>query len=242
MTIDRNNFTKPFTVDNPPCWNCPTCNGTLKLERPIDVISLKEYEVFDHEIIYGHGVFYGVIKCANAGCQKKVVISGDMIGGEGYEYDEAQEMAVDGAYVEYLIPTYFNPPLNLFEINKDVPPKIKTEIIKAFKLYWLDLDACANKIRRVVESIMNEKEGCKKEHLGQRIIRFRKNNPGYAGDLANLLDAKREIGNRGSHSGNILTQENLLDGFDMLRFVVNELYSKEKDEITEIGKKYIKPK
>ena len=243
----QNKFTNSFTVDKLPKWKCPTCK-----EVPLTCEKIKSYESPSslscrHEknlqSFEKWGIFAGLLKCTN--CLEQIVVSGNMQGNfqrrkyVDEDLFEEREIIVD---VEELVPTHFNPPIHIFDINKGVPKEIKDEIINAFKLYWLDQNACANKIRIAVEKIMDNKKvrktfltnsrKRKRFSAHERIELFKKTNP----KVANLLEAIKWIGNAGSHNERYLTKEDVLFGFDMLKLATEKLYDKGESEIIKKSK------
>ena len=73
------------------------------------------------------------------------------------EYDEQYE-GFNYIAVEVLQPKIFLPSLNIFQIHADVPKEISKAIKESYKLFWLDSSSCGNKIRTVVELIMDEQK------------------------------------------------------------------------------------
>jgi hypothetical protein len=246
MAITRSIFKNPFNRDWIPDWICPSCKkGIIKvedknlkvIESPISIIE-HEKEYWEPAFIYG--VFVGIFKCNNNSCGEIVTISGDLKMDEEYIYDEESGYG-DLQPVQSLIPKYFNPPLHLFDIHKDVPEIIKEAIKNTFSLYWLDSSSCANKIRIVVELIMDEqniskyitvKRKRKGITLHKRIELFNLINP----EQAENLMAIKWIGNPGSHSSDILTLDDLLDGYEILEHVTTKLYEKDSANIKKLVK------
>jgi len=156
MAIDRISFKNEFNIESLPDWICPACNkGVLKYERK----NIKTYESAESLSAHGHpawepewinGVFLGLLKCSNPTCSENVIVSGYFRSEEGHEYDEMNDR-YNLVFNKFVIPSCFRPPLKIFQINENIPEKIKNEIIKAFNVYWIDNSSCSNKIRVIVE-------------------------------------------------------------------------------------------
>ncbi len=241
MEIKRSHWEKEFTLDKVPLWTCPFCNqGQLFGNK--DTIQVNESENskklrddISWEPIWVSGSFGGVLKCINPHCRESTQILGEMITYDETDYNEYGDQT-NIYYTQYLLPSAFFPTLHIFPIHVDVPEKIKIAIIETFKLYWIDLASCANKIRTVVEFILDEqnipktgilkKKKKKKESnlsLNDRIELFKKEKPEEAG----FMMAIKWIGNEGSHNLTTLKQDDVLNAYEMLDHVIIKLYEKD---------------
>ena len=246
MEITRTIFKNASQPKNIPDWTCPTCHkGVLKADikniKTIEnALSLSFHDHDSWEPGFIKGIFVGILKCSNSTCNETVVITGDFYSDDDYIFDP-----IDGGYSmisnKMLTPTCFNPPLHFFQINKDVPSNIQQEIINSFNIYWLDISSCSNKIRVAVELIMddmkipktylqsNKRRGYS---LHKRIELFKVSKPEYA----ELLMAIKWIGNSGSHTGDSLTKDDILDSFEILEHVTTKLYETDTKRIAKVAK------
>ncbi len=246
MAITRTIFKNAFQTNNIPDWNCPSCHkGELTTERKniktienAASLSIHKHDEWEPEWI--GGIFLGLLKCSNKFCNETVVFTGNYHCVEDNEYDFENER-IDIILNEMLTPTCFNPPLHIFHINKAVPENISNEIINSFNVYWLDISSCANKIRVVVEMIMNDmkiskfkliRNKRKKYTLHQRIELFK----GIKPEQADLIMAIKWIGNSGSHTNVELTKDDILDSYEILEHVTTKLYETESKRIDELTK------
>lgn len=252
MAIKRLSFKSEFNIESIPEWICPTCNkGVLKYERKDiktfeNALSLSAHDHPAWEPEWINGIFFGLLKCSNSSCNELVVMTGEFRSEELPEYDDMNDR-YNLVLNKILNPTYFNPPLKIFQINDNVPETIGGEILKAFKVYWIDISSCANKIRVVVELIMDDMKvkktfnhaGKRKAYtLHKRIDLFKSKNP----EEADLLMATKWIGNTGSHKNDNLTRDDILDGLEILEFVTNKLYETDSKRISTLTKKINKRK
>lgn len=252
MSIDRPIFKKSFTADSVPSWICPTCNrGVLESEQ-------KNFKIFESsesksnhthnawEPNWDYGAFIGFLQCNSSKCSEIVGIIGKMQVEEGQVFDEENDYS-SFVYYKELTPTKFHPALHIFNINKDVPKEITNAILNAFDIFWTDLSACGNKIRSVVECILDDRrvpktyidKGNRKGYtLHKRIEIFKKSNP----EEADNFMAIKWIGNTGSHQINNLTKDDIMDGLEILEYVTNNLYDKNNPRIKKLSKKINKRK
>lgn len=246
MAITRTIFKNSFQTNNIPDWTCPTCHkGALITESK----NVKTFENAGSLSAHGHdewepewmrGIFLGLLKCSNVSCNETVVITGDFHSVEDHEYDYVNDR-YDMVVNNMLTPTCFNPPLHIFHINKDLPDNIRQEIINSFNVYWLDISSCANKIRVVVEMIMDDMKipktylsGSKRKGytLHKRIELFKGTKP----EQADLLMAIKWIGNSGSHTSDGLTKDDILDSYEILEHVTTKLYETDSKRIAKLTK------
>jgi hypothetical protein len=246
MAITRAVWENRFTEDNIPSWTCPSCNHgkltsekkTIKKFEAISSKNARKNEDWEPDWIFGQ--FTGVLTCNNKKCGDIVIVTGRMNVHGDYEQDEQFE-GYDLVFVEYLYPKIFIPPLNIFNIHKDVPKDISNTIRDSFNLFWIDTSSCGNKIRTVVELIMDEHKvtkiytnrGKRREHsLHKRIELFKAQKP----DEGQMLMAIKWIGNSGSHVNDELNKDDILDAYEMLEYVTTKLYEKDTQRIKALSK------
>ncbi|TAF58759.1 MAG: DUF4145 domain-containing protein [Flavobacterium sp.] len=254
MADTRTTWKNPFETTAVPEWTCPTCNkGVLKaLRTDFTVIeSLSSKEAREHpewEPDWVSGRFTGLLKCSNKVCADTIIVSGEMSTKLEPDYDdEYEDIGYEYTSVELLTPTYFSPALNIFQIHQDVPNEIWEAIHNSFKLYWYDTASCANKIRVVIELIMDEQkvpntyiERRKRKiySLHKRIELFKIKKP----DEGDLFMAIKWIGNSGSHKNEYLSKDDLLDAYEILSHVTAKLYETTTKRIKRMTKKINKRK
>ena len=242
MRIDRKDFNDNFTTYDIPDWNCSTCHkGKLLFDKK----NITEFETAESKLNQKHEAwepswldkfFHGTLTCNNPKCKEIFSIAGEIKIEEDYDGEHGATYT-NCYYQEYIYPT-----LHLFKIAEDTPSEIEESIKSAFKVFWIDKSACANSIRTTVEVILNDKRILKTELLAkkkkrrslslhERIELFEKKNK----EVANYLMAIKWIGNAGSHDGEI-TNEDILDGFDLLKYSIEKLYTSHEKEMAQITK------
>jgi hypothetical protein len=248
MSIKRTIWKNQFKRNEIPEWNCPTCKkGILKSNEKNfsikeDSSTIKHRGSEDWEEFWRNGIFCGTLKCNNSSCYENVAIIGEMsVVEESYYLEEIGDMIE--SYSELLKPKLFIPSLEIFALHEFIPKNIKTQINEAFSLFFVDNSSCANKIRVVVELIMDEFKIQKvttgndrkrrKLQLHHRIEKFKIKYP----TEGEFLMAIKWIGNAGSHYLESLTKDDTLDGFEMLEHVIYKLYEIETKKLNSLKKK-----
>jgi hypothetical protein len=191
---------------------CPTCNnGNIRLS------SDKLIKRITSDKKSGMLRFIAIPECDS--CGECVTISGDASFYNELNYRTSSEY--NGSKYLAFTPTYFNPPLNIFVVSSHCPENIKYCVLKGFSHYWNDIASTANRIRTCVELILDEQGVTKVGTLHSRLESYKKSNH----DLGSKLMAVKWIGNIGSHES-VLAQEDILNGFELLEFVIDELYER----------------
>lgn len=248
MRIDRESFDDNFTTYDIPDWNCSSCHkGKLLFDKK----NITEFETAESKLNQKHEAwepfwldkyFHGTLICNNPKCKEIFTIAGQIKIEEDYDSEGG------ATYTSCYYPEYFYPTLHLFKIPEDTPSDVEDSIKAAFKVFWVDKSACANSIRTTVEVILNDKKVPKTElivkkkkrrslSLHERIELFEKKNK----EVANYLMAIKWIGNAGSHEGEI-SNEDILDGFDLLIYSIDKLYTAHDKVIAQMTKQINKRK
>ena len=246
MLIKRALYLNEFYLDNIPAWICPSCqrgiltNGLkeLKTYEKASSKAAHNHEAWEPEWMKGH--ISGVLACSNSTCNELIGIIGHYRCLRHDYYNEETGMP-EMDIIQILTPTSFNPQIHIFQINDEVPETIRIEIISAFNLYWMDTASCANKIRVVVEKVMDNlkiaktqksSKGRKPYSLHQRIESFKTNFP----QQADSLMAIKWIGNSGSHSNDSIDKNDILDAFEILDYVLGNIYETHTKRIHKLTK------
>ena len=159
-------------------------------------------------------------------------------------YTLREEPWTMGATRQEYFPLYriraIEPPPALIRLSNAIPEEITDELFRAFRLFWIDGQACANAIRGVVEVFLNQMRvrktagsGRRRDRLSlhRRIEEFGKKNS----RLSEALMAAKWIGNVGSHAEPV-ARETLLDGFDLLEFVLEEAFEDRIGRVARLAK------
>jgi len=248
MSIERNMWILPFVKERFPPWPCAICGqgmlllqkGTYRQEETAESKNKRNHDAWEPEWV--HGLFTAHLHCSNPNCNERAVVCGRFKVSEWMDQESG-----DIDLCEVLEPNFISPAPDVFLIPNRCPEEIKFQIRKAFELYWSDLDAAGNCLQTAVELPLDHlkirrrqrKKNGKYHNLSlhDRILEFHPKNP----DLGEQLLAIKWLGNVGSHR-NGLKKDDLIDDFEMLQFVLEELFEKTRKRLSRIAKRIIKRK
>ena len=176
MPIDRTLLKMPMTDSSAPPWHCPQCyQGTLD---PM-IKTLAKIETAKTKAGKGHPAwepewfterFCMLMQCNRKDCREIVSVMGTT-----ETRQEWDEQLGDVNYLEALRPSYFFPPIPLFEINEECPNEVKEHITKSFELIWCDPPASANRVRQAVEALYLPISKCHDLHVQKTCSTSREN-------------------------------------------------------------------
>jgi hypothetical protein len=246
--IDRKLYEGWFFKNEMNSWRCPRCNsGTLNLEN--DKFLMEENattkQFFHHEdfnIPYDLEFTYtAMLICTNPKCQEVVVSTGK--GGMGVINETiTPEGYIDTQYDNIFKPVFFHPPLHIFRIPEDTPENIKQAIISSFSLAFNNHSAAANQIRIALECLLTHlkvkrfetiRGKRKRLNLHQRIELL----PVKHKNIKEVCLAIKWLGNAGSHCDDKMSFDDVFDGYDMLSFVLEELYDNKHEHVKKLAKR-----
>jgi hypothetical protein len=232
MTFDRTPWKASFTAGGRLPWTCPSCaggrlsiaDGTLHDGQTRQSRVDQQHLASDPEWIDGR--FACLFKCPH--CNADIAVAGTYRVRDDRYHDEV--LGESGDYAPHYIPLFFSEAPHIISLPPAAPEEVKEELLKAFRLFWSDPESCANRIRSSLEKLLTAhriqrttgrtaKGRRQFLKLHERIERFRRKRP----ELANQMMAVKWLGNAGSHSSPI-SAEDVLDGFDLMEYVLDELY------------------
>jgi len=257
--MNRDIFIKSFTKDNFPQFGCPACcSGFLKMDEKLYISCITEasrvFNELSGEVNGGIEHFSFIAKCENSRCNEIVTMSGEIEIEEKYKMEDPIDIAaglVDDVPISYYINyhdiKYTYPTLNIINIDEAIPSQIAETLKESFSLFWNHQSSAGNKIRNVVELLMDDQKIIKTKKnkkgdivnlfLHDRLLVFEKNK----NKLGKSLMSVKWLGNTGSHSST-LSKDDILDAYEILEYVFGELYisKKKENKIKKISKKMTK--
>jgi hypothetical protein len=238
--MDRTIFLNSFTLLEPPQWPCPRCGKSV---LQINEKSLHHNETADSRDAHSHEDwdpewikenFSCLLKCSNDACKEIVAC----IGISGINEESESE---NRRFVNYFIPTFFQPNLVMMDIPSDAPSDVVNELNASFSMFFSNKNAAANSARMAVEALLkhlgikNFSTSQGRRHpiaLHHRIDSM----PAKYSAIKDGLKAVKWIGNHGSHAGKKVTTEALLDAYDILEVALDNLYNKKRKQAEKIAK------
>lgn len=242
MSIDKSYWIDfGFNSDKIPSILCPNCHkGKLQIKDTfISAQTKHSKEKYDSECFSETDYeekFCGMLECDNNTCKEIITVVGTMFLDPISRYEDGM------SYTEwrpFFKPEYFAPQLDIFELKKKYPLKVRNALINSFKLFFADNESCANKIRIVVEVLLDElkiprtynKNNKRKNYfLHKRIELFQSKEQ----DLGALMLSIKWIGNYGSHIDK-LSKSDLIDAFIFLQSVLDKLYDDRNKELLKLS-------
>lgn len=183
----------------------------------------------------------------NSGCKEIVAVAGSM-----YAEPDDPEFNDNGEYLgqpwyTYYRPEFFTPTLEIIPLKKVYPKGVSVVLRNSFSLYFVDVEACANKIRIAIETLLDElgvnrtfiNSRGKREYykLHKRIEVYKTTN----NEIGELMLSVKWIGNFGSHSES-LKREDLLDAYVFVQTILDKLYDDKMKTIVKLAKSINKTK
>jgi hypothetical protein len=243
--IDRKLYKLPFWEDRKPAWPCPTCGKSIlelddkeliRQERAWCRQARNDPEFYPEYLEYA---FSAMLRCANPHCREGVSVTGIVGVEEDYSYDAEGNTVCD--YCRVYRAHYFFPHLKIFSPHKGTPPEVVEEIDRSFQVYFADPDAASNHVRKAVECLLTSlkvkrfvvRNGKRRPlDLHARILEI----PEKHQDLRDLLLAIKWLGNAGSHAGVEISNDDVLDAYEILEEVLNDLYGRSRRRIQSLAK------
>ena len=244
--INRDLYKGYFTKEQLSQWQCPTCNNSSLqvieeqfIEKYNSATEINYHEDFFNApemIVY---TFTALLSCTNAECKEVVTCSGTgCVEEEYYSYYGKDERK----YVEYYKPCFFYPHLQLFKIPENTPTEIKKAIEDSFSLVFTNKSAAANKIRIALECLLTHlkvkrytitrRRKRKRLTLHERILLLATKYDG----LKEICSAIKWLGNSGSHCDEDMECDDVFNGYDMISFLLDEIYDNRHHHVKKLAK------
>ncbi|WP_053981981.1 DUF4145 domain-containing protein [Marinagarivorans algicola] len=230
-SIDKYRVDSSFSYTGGDLFTCPSCKNihlkvdweTLFLwEKPDSEKSkyeyLEEQQSWNRE--WSEYEFSGRLKCE---CGEMVTVAGVAV--EEPEYPPSED--IDTPYYEYKYKiNYFSKTLQSFWAPNDTPTDCVKLLNDTFSLFHINLDAAGNRLRVLLELIINEQlnedEGTSQLNLYRKIEKLSNVLP----DTKYLANLCRIIGNDASHSHKINEKE-LTQAFCYMSHLLERVYAEE---------------
>ena len=226
--MNRALWTQTLTEQSSPPWPCKSCGkGTFTLVpgsliHKETVWSRRARKSDDWGPDWITYAFTAWVKCNNPACGDEAAVAGE--GSVDQCYD--QEGGTD--YFDCFSPHFCTPMPDIFDLPKKCPIEVASEVRAAFKLFWSDPSASANRVRVALEALMNHLRIQKRRKntkgkfyklvLHDRIEVLRVTEP----EIGAQLMALKLLGNTGSHDGKV-KRNDVLDAFEIIEHALFEL-------------------
>lgn len=243
--MDRRALKIPFTRENTPDWLCPRCRkgllrfveGHFHAEERKDSKDAHSHEAWDPDWI--EYAYSGLLQCVNDNCGEFVANAGkggvdiDMVIGEDGEPEQV--------WGDFFRPKYFEPPLQLIDLPDGCPVSVSEPLQESFRLFFSSPSAASNNVRIALEALLTEL-GVKRFNTknSKRIFlslhsRISLLSAKYS-ELGELLLAIKWLGNAGSHADSIVTIDDVMDAYELIDHVLQELYTQKAKKAKALAK------
>lgn len=249
--MDRSKYTSIFTLDSLPNWFCPSCKkGYLKIADEMFVFDETKESRMNRNMQDWHPdetvyLYSCIFRCNNSDCRQIVTSTGR--GGTFIEKSCDKNKKPIVKLVDYFEPRFFIPSLILFDIPENTPQSVKFEILFSFGSFFFDSNSAANHARIALEILLDDLKIRKTE--GSLHKRYRLNLhkridllPQKYDKVKPLFLAIKWLGNAGCHSGNRLTNNDVLDLYELMSDLLNTVYDTSSKRIQKLANKINKKK
>jgi hypothetical protein len=243
--LDRRALKIPFTRESTPDWVCPRCKkGLLRFVKDKFHTEERKHskDAHDHEAwdpSWIEYVYSGLLKCSNDNCGEFVANSGsgtvdvDVVIGDDGEPEQT--------WGDFFRPKYFEPPLRLIDLPEGCPDSVAEPLQESFRLFFSSPASASNNVRIALEALLTEL-GIKRFNSknGRRLFlnlhsRISLLPPKYS-ELGELLLAIKWLGNAGSHADSAVTIDDVMDAYELIDHVLQELYAQKTKKAKALAK------
>lgn len=230
---------------NQKSFACPKCKkGTVILEQDKSAVLMEHNYGEIEDVLANNGLATSYLKtiaetykCTEDNCDARIILVREEAGSLNKQNGPVWIFEYDPNIVKNQI-KYVDPPINIFEIPENTPQNIKKVIISSFSLLWIDLDSCANKLRITIELLLTNLNIKKERHkknkktgiteampipLSIRIQDLQKGENEFS-KFADQLFAIKWIGNLGSHEPSNIDRNRIIEAYEIIEHLLNEIF------------------
>jgi hypothetical protein len=235
-----------FDLDSTTSFICPQCKlgRLISKEENFKVSSYVNYNRqvqydMDYEPSWNKYAFAGYLLCNNDKCKEQIAVAGTLTWDQITVQAGADLNDVELETYQTCTPEYFERPPDIIHLEDFVPKEIRELLRSSFKLFWIDEQSCANRIRMSIEQILDFFDVKKYPQKGRRVPLPLQTRIGFFAkkhqSVAEKLTAVKWIGNAGSHLGS-LKKGDLIDGYRIIQYSMRQLFSHEEKEVDRIAR------
>ena len=235
---------RSFTLANPSEWKCPTCgNGILKIKKDAfksgEIALSRDHSLEAWELEWVSYAFSCVLICNNSQCEEYVSCTGT--GSADVEHFENEDGSVDSEYIESYLPKYFEPHLRPIDIPDGCPKSVSKPLEESFKLFFCSPGASLNCVRMATEELLSylKVPRCHVANNKMTFISLHRRIdllPEKYSELKDLILAVKWLGNAGSHSNGDVTIDDVMDSYEMIEHVLQEIYVPKTKKLSALAK------
>lgn len=243
--MDRQPYELSFTADQLPDWTCPACQKAIlvlsqdSFHFTETAASSRAHQDDNWEPEWIEYVYTCQLKCPNSACGELVVScgNGSVDCYEGYD-DDGYPVQM---WADRFTPKFFYPNLKMFKIPSKTPDGVVDELDQSFTLLFANPSSASNHVRIAVEDILTALRVKRYRVIrgSRRVISLHERitlMPTKYDGIRGLLLAVKWLGNAGSHSAQSVTLDDVLDAYEIMEVILEELYATRKRAATSLAK------
>lgn len=138
-------------------------------------------------------------------------------------------------------PKYFEPPLQLIDIPEECPETVSVPLRDSFRQFFSNPTSASNNVRISVEALLTSL-GVKRFNTtnSKRIFLSLHSRidllPSKHSELKEPLLAIKWLGNAGSHADSPISMDDVMDGYQLMDHVLQELYTQKSKKAKALAK------
>jgi hypothetical protein len=186
-----------------------------------------------------------MLQCSNDKCADIVSLSGT--GSVSYDVEFDHNGEPDHVCADFFLPKYFEPPLKIFPIPADCPKSVIEPLTESFRLLFSCPSASSNSVRVALEELLTELKIRRYVTIrGKRSFLSLHNRIGLLpqkfDELKDVFFAIKWLGNAGSHASGEVSIDDVLDAYELVSHILDEVYASKSKKLKALVKKVNKKK
>ena len=240
MRIDRDLWRPRWQEGEYPSLPCPNCAGLLNFEHDslavrtsthnVELVNLADID----QALAGFSAWF---ICGHSKCRQVVATSGYCT------YHDAYDNERKTITLRVLSPRSLLPAPPLIALNSDVPEPIRDTLRVSFGLFWLDGEACANRLRLALELILKDWGFPAIDAEGKFIALHKRIDSWHAlygaQTVATSLMAIKWLGNVASHETGI-SRDRIFDAYEIFSRLLKTLYPPDERDLDQLADEIVR--
>ena len=249
--MERSLWKEAFSLDRPPRFPCPFCfwelrgrlqpdRASLRIDDPVRAREFRERSGGLAIFEFMRPRFQLTLRCEDPLCGEAVAVAGTVAPWEAEVGGRVTKRVL--CYEEALYPAFFRRAPPIIDLPDTQGGVTALLVEKSFALFWIDLEACANCLRRSIEAILDDCGAPSRIEKGGRLMPFswrvqwfaRQSEPIVASKVAESFKRLADLGHMGSHFGREVTRDSILDAYELLEVCERDLYGDHEARIDQL--------
>lgn len=226
-------------------YSCPDCGSTPLQQEAFERYHRDDGSHPDFDHTWVTLTFSARLKCFNQACGRIVHCVGTGYVEEGHEEDE-ENGGWKNYYYDVFEPTFFEPPLVIFEVPDACPDTVAICLRDSFRVFFASPTGALNEARSAIELLLDAQKIPRTKPTGGKLtladridwLSTDTSSTTPISPYADILDAVRALGNLGSHKNDVTPSE-VLDCYRITMHLLDKLYSSREQEVDEITRSVI---